>query len=95
MRKVLVSLAILSSIAGCSTQTAYINGRGGELAYSDMQTFFISGLAQTQTVNAAEICGGAAKVAKVERTVSFVNGLLGALTQGIYTPYDAKVYCIK
>jgi hypothetical protein len=32
-------------------------------------------------------------VVKVERQTSFINGVLGMLTSGIYTPYDAKVYC--
>jgi hypothetical protein len=32
-------------------------------------------------------------VAKVERTFSPLNWLLGTLTMGIYTPLDAKVHC--
>ena len=58
-----------------------------------MQTFFVSGLGQTQTLDAAAVCGGANKVVKVERVTSFLNGVLGILTSGIFTPYDAKVYC--
>jgi hypothetical protein len=50
-------------------------------------------LGQTQTIDAAAVCGGANKVVKVERQTSFINGVLGMLTGGIYTPYDAKVYC--
>jgi hypothetical protein len=93
MKKIILSVLLVSALAACSTQTAYINGQTGKLGKEEMQTFFVSGLGQTQTVDAAAVCGGASKVVKVERTTSFLNGILGILTSGIYTPYDAKVYC--
>jgi len=93
MKKIILPLILVATLAACSTQTAYINGQTGQLKKEDMQTFFVSGLGQTQTIDAAAVCGGANKVVKVERQTSFLNGLLGMLTTGIYTPYDAKVYC--
>ena len=39
-----------------------------------------------KTVDAAKICGGAENVVKTETQQTFVNGLLGLLTQAIYTP---------
>ncbi|RLL49982.1 hypothetical protein D8Y20_12415 [Mariprofundus sp. EBB-1] len=60
-----------------------------------MQTFFISGLGQSKEMDAAQICGGADKVAKVEAQQSAMNIVLGILTAGIYTPRDARVYCSK
>ncbi|MFY8126246.1 MAG: Bor family protein [Hydrogenophaga sp.] len=95
MKKILASLIVVASLSACSTQTALINGQGGALTKQEMQTFFVAGLGQTQTMNAAEICGGADKVVKVERTTSFLNGLLGMLSNSIYSPQDAKVYCNK
>ena len=50
---------------------------------------FLSGCA-TQT---AAVCGGADKVASVERALSPMNWLLNFLTSGIYSPLDARVYC--
>lgn len=93
MKKIILSMLVTLSVAACSTQTALINGQGGTMPKEEMQTFFVSGLGQTQTMDAAAICGGADKVVKVERQVSFLNGVLGMLTGGIYTPIDAKVYC--
>lgn len=93
MKKIILPFILVATLAACSTQTAYINGQTGRLAKEDMQTFFVSGLGQTQTIDAAAVCGGANKVVKVERQTSFINGVLGMLTGGIYTPYDAKVYC--
>jgi len=63
------------------------------LTQEEMQSFFVQGLGQTQTLNAAEVCGGANRVAKVERVLSPLNWFLGVLSSGIYTPITAKVYC--
>ena len=46
-----------------------------------------------KTVDAAKICGGAENVVKTETQQTFVNGLLGFITLGIYTPLEAR-YCI-
>ena len=54
--------------------------------------FFVSEL-QKKLVDAAKICGGAENVAKTETQQTFVNGLLGFITLGIYTPLEARVYC--
>ena len=55
--------------------------------------FFVSGIGQKKTVDAAKICGGAENVVKTETQQTFVNGLLGFITLGIYTPPEARVYC--
>ena len=55
--------------------------------------FFVSGIGQKKTVDAAKICGGAENVVKTETQQTFVNGLLGFNTLGIYTPLEARVYC--
>lgn len=34
----------------------------------------------------AKVCGGAGRVVRVETQQTFVNGLLGLVTFGIYTP---------
>ena len=41
----------------------------------------------------AKICGGAENDDKTETQQTFVNGLLGFITLGIYTPLEARVYC--
>ena len=53
--------------------------------------FFVSGIGQKKTVDAAKICGGAENVVKTETQQTFVNGLLGFITLGIYTPLEARV----
>ncbi|AWB68982.1 lipoprotein bor [Saccharobesus litoralis] len=94
--KKLAILILSASLFGCATQTYHINGGAGkEATKEEMQAFFVSGLGQTQEMDAASICGGADKVAKVESHMSFLNGLLGGITWGIYTPRQARVYCKK
>jgi len=81
-------------LLGCAAQTFTINGGNSEVPTTqESQIFFISGLGQEQTTDAAKVCGGVDKIIKVEAQHTFVNGLLGAITFGIYTPRDAKVYC--
>ncbi len=52
---------------------------------------WVYGLVPPKTVKAAEECSEG--VAVVETQISFVNGLVGALTLGIYTPMNIRVTC--
>ena len=55
--------------------------------------FFVSGIGQKKTVDAAKICGGAENVVKTETQQTFVNGLLGFITFRHLYPLEARVYC--
>lgn len=52
---------------------------------------WIYGLVPPATVSTTSQCPGG--VSKVETQQSFVNGLVGLLTLGIYTPMSIKVTC--
>ena len=52
---------------------------------------WIYGLVPPSTVSTASQCHSG--VARVETQLSFVNGLVGLLTLGIYTPMAIKVTC--
>lgn len=81
-------------LSGCAAQTFNINSAAGEVPTTEVSHhFFIAGLGQEKVLDAAEICGGVDKVVKVEAQQTFVNGFLGLITLGIYTPRDARVYC--
>lgn len=88
-------LGLCSVLAtGCATQTYVLAEQTQEKpTYSKMQTFFVAGLAQEQAVNAAAVCNGADNVTTVKTKLTFVNGVLGQVTQGIYTPRQIMVYC--
>ena len=59
----------------CSKQT----GSSSTKAETITHHFFVSGIGQKKTVDAAKICGGAENVVKTETQKTFVNGLLGLL----------------
>ena len=52
---------------------------------------FIFGLVQAQEINVGAECPGG--VAKVETQQTFLNGLVGAITFGLYTPQSATITC--
>ncbi len=52
---------------------------------------FVFGLVPPKTVETAEECTNG--VAKVETEITFLNGLVGAITFGIFTPMHIKVTC--
>ena len=84
------ALALL--ITGCAQQTFTVWQQPAAVAPKETIThhFFVSGIGQKKTVDAAKICGGAENVVKTETQQTFVNGLLGFITLGIYTPLCYK-----
>ena len=71
----------------CSKQTGSSSTKGNH--HPSFLRFWIG---QKKTVDAAKICGGAENVVKTETQQTFVNGLLGFITLGIYTRW--KRVCI-
>jgi uncharacterized lipoprotein YajG len=92
--KMLSIVVFIATLTGCAAQTFTINGdTSNKPTTQETQTFFISGLGQERITDAAALCGGSDNIIKVEVQHTFVNGLLGLITFGIYTPRDAKVFC--
>ena len=86
MKKMLLATAGLL-ITGCAQQTFTISKQTGSSTKETItHHFFVSGIGQKKTVDAAKICGGAENVVKTETQQTFINGLLGFITLGIYTP---------
>ena len=88
----LLATALFSSYRMCSTdvycskQTGSSSTKGNH--HPSFLRFWNCG---EKTVDAAKICGGAENVVKTETQQTFVNGLLGFITLGIYTPLEACV----
>ena len=76
----------------CSTDVYCSKQTGSRPKETITHHFFVSGIGQKKTVDAAKICGGAENVVKTETQQTFVNGLLGFITLGIYTRW--KRVCI-
>ena len=94
MKKMLLATAgpayyrMCSTDVYCSKQTGSSSTKGNH-----HPSFLRFWNGQKKTVDAAKICGGAENVVKTETQQTFVNGLLGFITLGIYTPLEARVYC--
>ena len=91
MKKMLLATTLALLITGCAQQTFTVQNKPAAVAPKETIThhFFVSGIGQKKTVDAAKICGGAENVVKTETQQTFVNGLLGFITLGIYTPLGA------
>ena len=94
MKKMLLATALALLITGCAQQTFTVQNKPAAVAPKETITHHLRfGIGQKKTVDAAKICGGAENVVKTETQQTFVNGLLGFITLGIYTPLEARVYC--
>ena len=91
--KMLLATALALLITGCAQQTFIVQNKPAAVAPKETIThhFFVSWNWAEETVDAAKICGGAENVVKTETQQTFVNGLLGFITLGIYTPLEACV----
>ena len=72
-------------------QTFTVQQTAGKNCKGNHHHHFFAWNWQKKTVDAAKICGGAENVVKTETQQTFVNGLLGFITLGIYTPLEARV----
>ena len=75
----LLATALALLITGCAQQTFTVQNKPAAVAPKETIThhFFVSGIGQKKTVDAAKICGGAESIVKTETQQTFVNGLLG------------------
>ena len=83
-------------ITGCAQQTFTVQNKPAAVAPKRTIThhFFVSGIGQKKTVDAAKICGGAENVVKTEtqQTWSLLNGLLRvSFTRHLYSAGSACV----
>lgn len=96
MKKLIMMALLASVVSGCAQQSFSLNkGVVFEPQKTTTHHFFLSGIGQAKQIDAAQVCGSADKVARIEVQETFVNGVLRFVTFGIYTPRDARVYCVK
>lgn len=96
MKKLMMALVTAVALSGCAQQTFNINNGIAEKPTQEVkQSFFVNGIGQSQTIDAARVCGGADKVIRTEVQESGMDVFLRIITIGIYTPREARVYCAK
>ena len=86
------ALALL--ITGCAQQTFTVQNKPAAVAPKETIThhFFVSELGRRKLSMQPKFVA-AQKMLLKQKTQTFVNGLLGFITLGIYTPLEARVYC--
>lgn len=98
MRVKMLTLAVGAVVlTGCYHVTVVHNKPGvmqqgaGTVVDKPFSHSFVAGLVPPAEVNVKEQCPRG--VSKVETEQSFVNGLVAALTNSLYTPIHVKVTC--
>ena len=82
-------------ITGCAQQTFTVQNKPAAVALKEnhhLSFLRFWNWAEENCRCSQNLCG-AENVVKTETQQTFVNGLLGFITLGIYTPLEARVYC--
>ena len=93
MKKMLLATALALLIAGCAQQTFTVQNKPAAVALRKPSPIISSFLNWAKKLSMQPKFVAAQKVVKTETQQTFVNGLLGFITLGIYTPLEARVYC--
>ena len=89
---VLLAAVIMS---GCSTVTIHPQSMGklsSPPTYEERKGYFLWGLAGEHRIDVQQVCGEK-EPKQMQSQATFVDGLLGVITLGIYAPHTAKVWC--
>ena len=91
MKKMLLATALALLITGCAQQTLTVQNKPAAAAPKETIThhFFVSGIGQKKTVDAAKIWWRRRNVVKTE--TSNIRKWIALITLGIYTPLEARV----
>ncbi len=90
--RVLLVLILVGPVAACYHATINTDLQPGSTTIDqEWASSWVFGLVPPKTVETASECTNG--VARVETEQTFLNGLVGILTFGIYTPIHIKVTC--
>jgi hypothetical protein len=91
MQRILLTALAVALLGGCYN-VSYSTSLAGSGTYrEDRGDFFLWGLVGEKTIDMKALCPQGVSRWKSEQT--FVDGLLGVLTLGIYTPRHVTVEC--
>ena len=94
MKKMLLATALALLITGCAQQTFTVQNKPAAVAPkpSPIISSFLE-LGRRKLSMQPKFVAAQKMIVKTETQQTFVNGLLGFITLGIYTPLEARVYC--
>ena len=88
----LLSVLFLYSCTSVTMQPSSGYKIANEPNYQESKHYFFWGLVGEKNINVNEICSNSS-MAQMQSQVTFVDGLLTAITLGIYAPVSSKVWC--
>jgi Bor protein len=91
IRRAVLALASLASTACYHAVVETGRTPGSTVIVKPWTNTFIFGLVPAAEISTAAQCPSG--VARVETQQSFVNGLVGVVTLGIYTPQEVRITC--
>ncbi len=97
MKKIglIVIITVLPILAGGCYKHTYIVGKGAtprdQMVYGRWHLHFFYGLIGNRNVRVEDYCPSGN--ALVQEHITFVNGLIGNLTSGIFTPSTVVIFC--
>ena len=92
LRGAVLALVVLTGACYEHTYQTGTGGAGGSVVYDQWRSHWIGGLiSPNQELELEEVCPSGN--ATIHEEMSFLNGLVGALTSGIYTPTKVQVRC--
>jgi hypothetical protein len=91
MRRAIVSLAIAALLAGCHTMRFELEQTADTREVHDRHSYFFWGLVPTKVIDVREKC--ASGVVALRENTSFLDGLLGLPSFGIWSFRSTTYYC--
>ena len=90
----LLATALALLITGCAQQTFTVQNKTSKRTKKTItHHFFVSGIGQKKTVDAAKICGGAENVVKTENPANIRKWIARFYYFRHLPPLEARVYC--
>ena len=95
MKKMLLATALALLITGCAQQTFTVQNKPAAVAPAKPSPIISSflELGRRKLSMQPKFVAAQKMLLKQKPSKTFVNGLLGFITLGIYTPLEARVYC--
>ena len=95
MKKMLLATALALLITGCAQQTFTVQNKPAAVAPkpSPIISSFLGWAEENCRCSQNFISKAQKMLIETKPNQTFVNGLLGFITLGIYTPLEADVYC--
>jgi hypothetical protein len=93
MKKIFICIGLALALSACSTQRFDLDGHHATIpTYEGTSHFVFWGIGQEKDYNPREICSNRG-VSAIDTHHSFLDGLLGGITWGIYAPESYAIYC--